>query len=299
VNYQTEFDFDSLAPELATLDTRWQDAMEKAKANRTVFAQRRIRPDEVLPEWEKQRTLLGGTADTERFVRNACARLNAPLEIHRKVAWRLLPQHLPQTLRERLELENIAKPLAIYFDPKGAVPGARHLQRTHPVVSLLADTLLEDSLSGSEHPLAARSAATVTNAVKVVTSVFILRLRHQLTSRRRDITRTLMAEECVTLAVAGRAHPEWLSDTDLPALLAAEPAANLGDDAASREIRTALDFLTAQAPYLESLARQRADALLTDHRRVREAARDLGSYEVTPCLPVDVLGVYVLLPASL
>lgn len=29
------------------------------------------------------------------------------------------------------------------------------------------------------------------------------------------------------------------------------------------------------------------------------AARDLGSYEVTPCLPVDVLGVYVLLPADL
>jgi hypothetical protein len=232
-------------------------------------------------------------------VRNACARLNAPLEVHRKVAWRLLPQHLPQTLRERLELENIAKPLAIYFDPKGAVPGARHLQRTHPVVSLLADTLLEDSLSGSEHPLAARSAATVTNAVKVVTSVFILRLRHQLTSRRRDITRTLMAEECVTLAIAGRAQPEWLSDADLPALLAAEPAANLSEEAASREIQTALDFLTAQAPYLESLARQRADALLTDHRRVREAARDIGSYEVTPCLPVDVLGVYVLLPASL
>ena len=26
---------------------------------------------------------------------------------------------------------------------------------------------------------------------------------------------------------------------------------------------------------------------------------DIGSYEVTPCLPVDVLGVYVLLPAGL
>ncbi len=39
--------------------------------------------------------------------------------------------------------------------------------------------------------------------------------------------------------------------------------------------------------------------LVRNHRRVREAARDVGSYEVTPCLPVDVLGVYVLLPASL
>lgn len=124
-------------------------------------------------------------------------------------------------------------PDLFYFDPKSTVPGARHVQRTHPLVSLLADTLLEDSLSGAEHPLAARCAATVTNAV------------------------------------------------------------------ATGHIRTTLDFLASQTPNLENLARERAEALLADHRRVREAARDIGSYEVTPCLPVDVLGVYVLLPASL
>lgn len=294
---QLELDFSD--PELKTLDTAWQDAMEKAKANRTVFAQRRLRPEEVLPEWEKQRALLGGGEDTQRFVVNTCSRLNSPLEPHRKTAFRLLPQNLPQTLRERLELEGIKKPLPLYFDPKLAVPAARHIHRTHPLVALLADSLLEDSLSGSQHPLAARSAATVTNSVQVVTSLFILRLRHQLTSKRRDVTRTLMAEECVTLAVAGRAKPVWLSESDLPILLAAEPAGNLTEAAATREIQIALDFLSSQTPHLEALAQSRAEALLTDHRRVREAAKDIGSYDVTPCLPVDVLGVYVLLPADL
>ncbi|HRX56232.1 MAG TPA: helicase-related protein, partial [Verrucomicrobiales bacterium] len=301
VNYQTEFDLGDLTatPDLATLDSHWRDAMENAKANRTVFAQRRLRPEEVLPEWEKQRSLLGGGSDIQRFVVNTCSRLNSALEPHRKTAFRLLPQHLPQALRERLDLEGIKKPLPLYFDPKSSVPGARYIHRTHPLVALLADTLLEDSLSGSQHPLAARSAATVTNAVTIVTSIFILRLRHQLISKRRDVTRTLMAEECVTLAVAGRGTPQWLPESDLAALLAAEPSSNLTEAAATREIQTALDFLTAQTPYLESLAQQRAEALLTDHRRVREAARDIGSYDVTPCLPVDVLGVYVLLPADL
>lgn len=301
VNYQTEFDLGDLTatPELATLDTHWSDAMENAKANRTVFAQRRLRPEEVLPEWEKQRSLLGGGSDIQRFVVNTCSRLNSPLEPHRKVAFRLLPQHLPQALRERLDLEGINKPLPLYFDPKASLPGARYIHRTHPLVALLADTLLEDSLSGSQHPLAARSAATVTNAVNIATTIFILRLRHQLTSKRRDVTRTLMAEECVTLAVAGRVDPQWLPESDLAALLAAEPASNLTEAAATREIQTALDFLTAQTPYLESLAQQRAEALLTDHRRVRQAADDRGAYTVTPCLPVDVLGVYVLLPADL
>lgn len=298
-NYQAEFDFNELDDDLATLDTHWEDAMEKAKANRTVFAQRRMRPEEVLPEWEKQKALLGGSEEILRFVRNTCARLNSPLEPYRKVAWKLLPQHLPQALQERLALEGITNPLPIFFDPRTSVPGARHVQRTHPIVSLLADTLLEDSLSGTNHPLAARCAATVTEAVDVVTSLFVLRLRHQLTTRRRDVTRTLMAEECVTLAVTGRQNPQWLTDADLTPLLAAEPAANLSEDAATRHIQETLDFLQSQTAYLETLAADRAAALLTDHRRVREAGRDIGSYDVTPCLPVDVLGVYVLLPASL
>jgi hypothetical protein len=156
---------------------------------------------------------------------------------------------------------------------------------------------LDDSLSGAEPPLSARCAATVTHAVSVVTSIFVLRLRHQLTSRRREVTRTHMAEECV--AVAGRANPQWLTDADLAPLLAAEPAANLTEAAATDHIQTTLDSLKPQTPYLENLATECANALLADHRRVREAARDVGSYEVTPCLPVDVLGVYVLLPASL
>jgi hypothetical protein len=37
--------------------------------------------------------------------------------------------------------------------------------------------------------------------------------------------------------------------------------------------------------------------LLEDHRRVRGAARSSGEYRVTPSLLVDVMGVFVLVPA--
>lgn len=65
------------------------------------------------------------------------------------------------------------------------------------------------------------------------------------------------------------------------------------------EAHAALDFLQNQHDRLDAIAQQRADALLADHRRVREAAKDVGSYSVRPCLPVDVMGVYVLLPDEL
>ncbi|WP_437560095.1 hypothetical protein [Acidithiobacillus sulfuriphilus] len=61
----------------------------------------------------------------------------------------------------------------------------------------------------------------------------------------------------------------------------------------------ALDFLRAHPQRLETLAQARAATLLDDHRRVREVARDVGQYSVSACLPVDVIGVHVLLPDTL
>jgi hypothetical protein len=66
-----------------------------------------------------------------------------------------------------------------------------------------------------------------------------------------------------------------------------------------RGIRAALDFLLAHPQRLETLAETRADAMLEDHRRAHEAARDVGQYSVSACLAVDVIGVYVLLPDEL
>ncbi|MBV5950905.1 DEAD/DEAH box helicase [Pseudomonas aeruginosa] len=286
---QVAFDFGEPEQLLAPLQAQWRDALEKAKANRTVFAQRRIKPDEVLPEWHKQQQALGTQDDVQRFLQSACVRLGSPLEIGRKQTARFLPQHLPEALRQRLADEGIDKPQLIDFS---------ELHRSHPLVGLLAQHLLEDALSG-ERPLAARCAATLTNDVEVVTTLYLLRLRHQLSYVRRREPFQMMAEETVALAVKGRNAPQWLADDGVSRLLECTPSGNLPPEAAQREIRTALDFLVAHPQQLQAVAQQRADALLADHQRVREATRDVGQYSVSPCLPVDVMGVYVLLPDSL
>ncbi len=285
---QASFDFGESEQLLAPLQAQWQDALEKAKANRTVFAQRRIKPDEVLPEWHKQQQALGTQADVQRFLQSACVRLGSPLEMSRKQA-RFLPQHLPEALRQRLADEGINKPQSIDF---------AELHRSHPLVGLLAQHLLEDALS-SERPLAARCAATLTDDVDVVTTIYLLRLRHQLSYVRRREPFQMMAEETVALAVRGRANPQWLADDSVNRLLECTPSGNLPAEAVQREVCAALDFLAAHPQPLQALAEQRAQALLADHERVRAAARDVGHHSVSPCLPVDVMGVYVLLPDSL
>lgn len=287
---QEAFDFGELERLLAPLQAQWQDALEKAKANRTVFAQRRIRPDEVLPEWHKQQHALGTQADVKRFLQSACVRLGSPLESARRLNQaRFTPQHLPEALRLRLADEGLDAAQLIDFD---------ELHRSHPLVGLLAQHLLEDAL-GNTQPVAARCAATLTNDVDVATTLYLLRVRHRLSYVRRREPFQMMAEETVALAVRGRANPEWLFDEHAARLIECTPSGNLPPEAVQREVRQAISFLVVHPQQLQALAQQRADTLLADHKRVREAARDVGQYNVKPCLPVDVMGVYVLLPDSL
>ena len=166
-------------------------------------------------------------------------------------------------------------------------------------MSVLAEYLIETSLQG-ESTLAARSAATVTASVDRVTTVVLLRLRHQLAYQRKQLSFQMLAEECVALAIRGRQNPEWLTGPEAARLLESTPAGNLPREAAEREVTKALDALQAATPRLNELANQRAAELLQDHERVRKATerRGSGQHHVQPCLPVDVVGVYVLLPDS-
>jgi putative NIF3 family GTP cyclohydrolase 1 type 2 len=63
-----------------------------------------------------------------------------------------------------------------------------------------------------------------------------------------------------------------------------------------RELTKALAHVEATRKQLDEVAERRAQALLADHRRVREAADARGSYSVKALLPADVIGAYVLLP---
>ena len=94
-------------------------------------------------------------------------------------------------------------------------------------------------------------------------------------------------------------QPEWLDQDAAEALLAAEPAGNLGQDQARDAVQKVLAESTALSTQLASLAKERGAALLEAHRRVRHAARLKGIRQSIEWKdPLDWLGVYVFLPAG-
>jgi superfamily II DNA or RNA helicase len=295
-SYQPELDlWDEPAKEI---DLAWQSAKEKAKQNRSIFAQRRLKPEDVLPEWRKSTAMLGGEAEVERFVSRAAAQLGAPLQPFKQY-FKLLTEHLPAAVRERLAAEGLTGTLRIDFH-QPASQGAAFVHRTHPLVAVLADTLLEqaldDSPTNADDPLVARAGVAFVAKVSLKTTVLLLRIRHQLTVTHGANTRLLMCEEAVAVAASGAEPFYELPPDQTRTLLGAEATRNLPAPLRDRQLQTALDALPSWQPQLEAIAKARAQSLLLDHRRVREAAEGRGSYQVTASLPVDVMGLYVLLP---
>jgi len=205
-------------------------------------------------------------------------------------------RHLPQVLRDRLEGFGIGGDTFRIEFRRPADP--RHIHRSHPLVAAFADYLAERALDGANPELVARSGAIFTRDVSTRTVIALLRLRTQLSITYRRSHRVALAEEAVVVGLRGGAAPQFLGDTDAAALMAAEPARNMDPARRDREVSEALAALPAAQPALAELAKQRAIQLLDDHKRVREASETkFLKYEVTPCLPVDVIGLYVLLPA--
>lgn len=289
----------SNAKQLQLFEAAWEDAAEKAKKNRTVFAQRRLKPEDVLPEWHKTLAAVGGREEVQRFTGRALARLGSGLEPLRR-GFKVPLDGLPDDVRERLESEGLSGAILVDFTYP---PAARcqSIQRSHPLVSVLAETLLERTLGNgaeendSDPEVLGRVGCWVSTGVAARTTVAVLRLRHQLVSQKAGHISTLLVEEATALAWTGAATPP-LEANDALALLAPPPAADPPPHVRERAVNQAIQQLETRLADLDAFGDRRAQALLSDHRRVREAADARGSYSVKALLPVDVIGLFVLLP---
>ena len=280
------------------LEAVWNSAYEKAKRNRTIFAQHRLKPEDVLPEWQKTMAVLGGENDVERFVTAACHQLNAALESTPR-GYKLPTEALPENLQERLMAEGIngTPHIDFHYPPK---PGATFIHRTHPLVGILADHMLETAMSDAMATFSvARCGAIFTDKVEAKTTLFLLRLRTQLMISRSGSEQVLLCEEPLALAIEGSSADAVVQGTEARELLNAKPVRNMPPPLVERHINTAIQQVPQLEAQLNQLARDKAEQLLSDHRRVREAAQAKGSYRVQPILPVDVMGVYVLIPAQM
>jgi superfamily II DNA or RNA helicase len=273
---------------------RWDQTAEREKRSRTVFAQASIQVDEVARELQAADDAVGGIANVRRFVTDV-------LRAHGAVVTERDDGRLTADLSECSSALRDAVGLAA-FDARFEIAregGGLLLTRTHPVVEALAAHTLDQALDPFGTSPVSRCAVVRTRAVDRRTTLLLVRLRYHVDTRNDGRARALLAEDALVLAFTGSPEaPRWLASADAEALIGAVPDANIPPELAVRQAGAAIDRLQELRPALETVARDRADRLLDAHRRVREAARAKGTVTVSPQLPVDVVGVYVLLPIT-
>ncbi len=279
------------------LEMEWRDAEENARKSQTRYAQAALKPDEVLPEWHRLRELLGGPDEVERFTRRALARIDTPLGRvgdHYRVSY----DDLPRQLGERLAARNLTGTRAIGFADK-LQPDVAHVGRTHPLVAMLAETMVEGALDpgGVEGKATlGRCGAWRSAAVNKLTTILLLRLRFKLTTSGR---KTLLAEEATALAFATGDNTAIAQGPDALALLEPDASGDIAPPVIARQVDQALARLPEYDAAIRAYAQDRAARLSEDHDRVKFATRGEGATtEVEAVLPADVIGLYVLVPEA-
>jgi len=290
-----------LSPTTTSLHGEWDREAERSKRTRTMFAQESIKTD-VAATWLAACQAVGESVDVSRFVRHAVEALGGVATPARKPFGRealtidlsaadpgfrgAMPEGLPDRFDAIFELPLVDKTVL--------------LGRTHPFVEALASHLVGTAIDEPDAAQAARSGVIRTQAVAKRTTLLLVRLRHHILRTVGRDTRELLAEECCIVGFEGDpAIPAWLPLERAEQLVAAVPDANIAPDQARSFVEKVVGAGAALQAGLEQFAHERAAGLLAIHRQLRDESRIKGlKYDVRPQLPVDVIGVYVLLPAG-
>jgi hypothetical protein len=99
--------------QLALFEEGWAVARSKERRqNRTIFAQRRLRPEDVLPEWHKSLARASADATTSSASRTAPSRASDQASKPSRRGFKAPTASLPEEVRERLDAEGLTGTLA-------------------------------------------------------------------------------------------------------------------------------------------------------------------------------------------
>ena len=294
---QLSFDFGEIEQATQAFEGPWKDAREKAKKNKTIFAQRSLHPEDVIPEWEEEQGVLGSADTIKEMMQTLLQRLSNPLRTISEKEFELDPSHLPSELKDRFAEASYEKPIRLSMKNPAPI-GAEFLHRSHPIVEILSDYVVENTLDyRNDKPIGGRCAVIETSEVDQAYSLFLVRVRHQIATKLNDKSRYLMAEELIVIGSRGMVNPEWIAEKDALKLFSCKPSGTLSSGAQEQNVLKALAFYRSQQSSIEQICKEHANKLLEQNRRVRSAASAKGSVTVSPCFPADLMGVYVLLPS--
>ncbi len=278
----------------AKVSAAYDLAAEQQKAIRSIFAQHAIKAQDIELDLKEVDAVIGDVATVEDFVCQALAYLGAQIEPWKK-GYRLYTDNLPGGLIDIFE----SKKEALLSFQSPTPEGYRYIGRNHPLVERLSQMVLANALypEGNRFHVG-RSSVLRSREVTELTVLAEFRVRNVIATLRGR--QEIVAEEMLLWGWQGDAADtsKHLTAEQAKELLnRAKPSANMPPAEQAYWLEEASTTLQGLSPVFEALARERAAHLIEAHERFREALDKGHRYQVVePILPMDLLGLYVLVP---
>lgn len=284
-------DFDEAATAKANVTRKVDEAAAREKASRSIFAQNAIKAQEIEADLKEVDEAIGDPRAVEDFVTASLNNLFGVQVAKDAKGYRIVMGNMPPQLRDLLPTGD-----AIKVSFQSPTPeGYDYLGRNHRFVEQLCQLVMANTLARTDRR-AARTAVIRSRQVSVKTTLMLFRCRNVI--EQSKMNHQIVAEEMLLWGWRGTPQQkEFLDHASAKQLLAeARASSDISPQARASFLQNELKLLDTLGEEFQVIAEQQSKRLVEAHERF-SALMDKQRYQVVyPVLPMDLLGIYILLP---
>ncbi len=266
-------------------------AVRNEKISRSIFAQNTINAQEIEEDLRSIDEAIGDPDAVKEFVTGALRNLFGTEIANEKNGFGVVAGNLPNQLTGLLPEQAIIK---ISFESPSP-EGYHYVGRNHRFVEQLCHLVMANTIE-REGRRAARAAVIRTRQVPTKTTLLLFRCRNVIETHKGD--HQIVAEEMLLRGWRGTPDsPEFLDQQQAQSLLdTAQATSNLTSEARQGFLENELGILDRFDVTFIQIAEEQSQRLVAAHERFSALMGPQRYQVVYPVLPMDLMGIYILLP---
>ena len=284
-------DFGEAAEAKRNITRKIDEAAKRETESRGIFAQNAIKAHEIEEDLRAVDEAIGDPDAVKDFVTGALNNIFGVQVTTETKGFGVVTGNLPPQLCGLLPEGRLVK---ISFESP-TPEGYYYVGRNHPFVEQLCQLVMANTVA-REGKRAARAAAIRTRQVETKTTLLLFRCRNVIEQGRRG--HQIVAEEMLLWGWRGTPDDrEYLNHEQTHALLSeARASSNLSSQARASFLENELGLLDRLDDAFTELAEKQSKRLVAAHERFSALMTRQRYQVVYPILPMDLIGMYILLP---
>ncbi len=284
-------DFSEAATAKANVTRKIDEAAEREKASRSIFAQNAIKAQDIEEDLRAVDEAIGDVKSVEDFVTSALQNLFGVQVTREREGHGIVMGNMPPQLVDLLPSGSVVR---VSFESP-TPEGYHYLGRNNRFVEQLCQIVMANTLARMDKR-AARAAVIRTRQVTKKTTLLLFRCRNVIEQGKGG--HQIVAEEMLLWGWRGTPQDkEFIEHTEAKDLLAsARASSDLSPQARVSFLENEMGLLGSLETEFDLIAEQQSKRLVEAHERFSSLMDKERFQVVYPVLPMDFLGIYILLP---